>query len=839
VLDGPVLEMGAARERHITIPSGAYGTPFWVVFQPSGDTHRVDSLPWRYQGVVESVRALSAQPAEPPPVYDPPGRDLPVRWHVEAEAAGEIEFMTHRLLDGSGLTQVSSGIPLVEGQVTPATIGGVSVVVDGVEQSAYVEGMGRFQDQSYRSLLVQFPYSLASGHPVAGSVVFGTTPTQPRRAKVPVTQLDMTVEDVNGRATARRLPLRGMSDPKRLGWPDGVAMPSAAWLRHTKVFWDVVPEAEVTSYFAGVQYPDPANGTMMSTATQAQKFNDMWWTWMFEFDYTTSSGAFGAQTVENYANPNRYSGTQPSDWLGIEPPEFYDWRGNFYEPVSFPSFNYYDMVMLCFQRFAMTGDVRVFQMACAYGWTYAYTTWIGRPRAVTGGTRLNGHDMVQEKQYLPEGMGMAYLMTGDPMFLDMLQETSGIKNSGQPDERFTSAGGFAYRFRSASTLAMANEYQGEGRPIARILSGRHWAWRCTRPAAETASPSRETFNWAAAIEDGVNRCLAINRKGNSTRYHARLKSGQVTWASNQATITWDTERAERVTTTPDGLAIVDTWAYPQAAGVRVEWELGGEAQPAEFTNMSHHQGSALAANLSVAGTAGRLWVRVTPTTDFTGGATGGTLGTARVVGVLHGGADAALLEVERVYHNRTIIAGDTSRQPEGYWAYWRDGGCNLNWYSSYNAFMMPMVMDALMKAHDDYNYRRAEIVQAVKDCADWMWSVDWKPQVYDSDRQLYYDWFSFTTYGLGSGWNKCTRREGGSANLTNMYPTNYAWLAKQLQDATYSERARQVFHYAVGTGALDGKRAPYMAAANATSMKIRREFYCYSQVLFAMLRDAP
>jgi hypothetical protein len=93
-----------------------------------------------------------------------------------------------RLATGSGSVLVSSGIPLVKGRLLPQDVGRVRVTVGGTEQAALVEALdGRWPDGTVRAVLVQFPYSVSTGSPVAAQLEFGATRTTSAPAKVAVT----------------------------------------------------------------------------------------------------------------------------------------------------------------------------------------------------------------------------------------------------------------------------------------------------------------------------------------------------------------------------------------------------------------------------------------------------------------------------------------------------------------------------------------------------------------------------------------------------------------------------------------------------------------------------
>ena len=92
-----------------------------------------------------------------------------------------------RMTGGSGTAVVSSGVPLPPGALFPSGLGDVRVVVNGVEQAIYVEGLsGLHADGSLRSVLIQFPYNVG-GAPVAAQVEVGAPRGTTDLAKTAVT----------------------------------------------------------------------------------------------------------------------------------------------------------------------------------------------------------------------------------------------------------------------------------------------------------------------------------------------------------------------------------------------------------------------------------------------------------------------------------------------------------------------------------------------------------------------------------------------------------------------------------------------------------------------------
>jgi hypothetical protein len=81
-----------------------------------------------------------------------------------------VALSAYRLLSGSGTTTLSSGVPLLPGQLPGGTVGNVRLFKGGVEQACYVEviGSGAYSDGTPYSILVQ-----AAG----GSLTNGTADT--------------------------------------------------------------------------------------------------------------------------------------------------------------------------------------------------------------------------------------------------------------------------------------------------------------------------------------------------------------------------------------------------------------------------------------------------------------------------------------------------------------------------------------------------------------------------------------------------------------------------------------------------------------------------------------
>jgi hypothetical protein len=99
-----------------------------------------------------------------------------VIWAQNIFAQTVIDAKVYRHQDGTGECLVSSGFPLPPGLVSEQMIrdGSVIVKVKGVEVAANITALrGRHYDESLRSMLIQFTYSMVQGESVPAQVVIG------------------------------------------------------------------------------------------------------------------------------------------------------------------------------------------------------------------------------------------------------------------------------------------------------------------------------------------------------------------------------------------------------------------------------------------------------------------------------------------------------------------------------------------------------------------------------------------------------------------------------------------------------------------------------------------
>jgi hypothetical protein len=144
-----------------------------------------DTTAWRLVEVLaadDRRAAVAPVPGttQPTPVVPPPDGGT--------AAPRSIALEVRRLVSPSQSDKdvvVSGGIPLAAGMLRPDGADALRVVVDGVEQRAYVRVLaGRHRDGSVRSVSIRFPYDFKKPA-VSGVLEVGVRPTAPRLAQDP------------------------------------------------------------------------------------------------------------------------------------------------------------------------------------------------------------------------------------------------------------------------------------------------------------------------------------------------------------------------------------------------------------------------------------------------------------------------------------------------------------------------------------------------------------------------------------------------------------------------------------------------------------------------------
>ncbi|HNV75951.1 MAG TPA: hypothetical protein PKH96_14830, partial [Gemmatimonadaceae bacterium] len=96
-----------------------------------------------------------------------------------------VALIVTRLTGQAGEALVSSAIPLRRGAIRPDAVSGARLVVDGAPVDAAIEGTtGLHADGSLRSVVVQFRTVLRPGDRVTAWLIWGRSPTGPRRAQL-------------------------------------------------------------------------------------------------------------------------------------------------------------------------------------------------------------------------------------------------------------------------------------------------------------------------------------------------------------------------------------------------------------------------------------------------------------------------------------------------------------------------------------------------------------------------------------------------------------------------------------------------------------------------------
>lgn len=106
-------------------------------------------------------------------------------------------------------------------------------------------------------------------------------------------------------------------------------------------------------------------------------------------------------------------------------------------------------------------------------------------------------------------------------------------------------------------------------------------------------------------------------------------------------------------------------------------------------------------------------------------------------------------------------------------------------------FTTGLLMDALAKYYDQFE-RDPRIITAVRKAADYLWANDWMP----NDHAFRYIERVCPLEGFPTP----------AADLNNLIVGGYAWIYKQTGDATYRQRADEIFAGAVNDGWIGGAK---------------------------------
>lgn len=430
----------------------------------------------------------------------------------------------------SGEVLVSNGVPLQPGAYTlaDAQTGKGRIAVGGVEREAYIVGIGRHPDGSYRSALVQF-LADPDSEPVAVLDLAGVPTTS--RAYTTVAFFD---------ATTGLPPDRVLNDPRKAGQPAACALPTdPAYLMATNI-----AGPGLCTVAEAAALPLVPTGRTKETGAYAdicdQRFD------YYQRDYHLAGLNGGSATsslagvnIANYPDPSPYFDPsfftpepQPSGWTGDEPPAYGVWRARLGQPTSLQShFAAYGGGLTFFQRWARTGDIAYWRLGCAIIWSQVYfERW-----------SYSGTSLQRNLAYLGyvsmdlAGTSSYYLTTGDPEGLDLLIRPNGAGAQGWAFQSYVT-------YNSGATpryTQYADFYSslGEARPVGRELMARLEAWRCTRPGAENHPLCSETKyvnpGWfvgqdmEVCVDDAVTRILTGTARCPDGVWRDKLSSAPV------------------------------------------------------------------------------------------------------------------------------------------------------------------------------------------------------------------------------------------------------------------------------------------------------------------------
>lgn len=435
----------------------------------------------------------------------------------------------------ASVTTASGGIPLAKGALTTAMLVAKTIAVwvdDGgglVEKPAYVRGIGRYSDGSYRSVYFKvnvgtaLPAYLRAEYTGETGKEFGTlrsAPTYPTygfraqvRFGVARTTTDLTTPDWHAThgftdPTSHLPPQLWLEDVRVRGFTPGViAATDPNYLTKCGAFGYFATRAEsenvslVGSTFAAIQTQYRFN---FDEIVRDSRYNGVNQLSVSPFSFSAAFNScnrtvrcqhydVGGNMVSEYfdgpsswlpanpggafspSNPNRDErGTTPEPtWSAETPPQYgmlRDLCGSMVQSGPYEQQNY-DPSMYLYIPYLMTGDLAYYQRAANHAWEYA---WWARWYA-SFGTNVVPWTSGPDYSHQPEGIHYHALLTAEPLSMQFSQA-------------------YAQTTASLSDFADTGSSTAEGRPMARRLQGLMWAQLVTRPTGDSGIASSVALN---------------------------------------------------------------------------------------------------------------------------------------------------------------------------------------------------------------------------------------------------------------------------------------------------------------------------------------------------------
>lgn len=410
-----------------------------------------------------------------------------------------ITYVVTRVQTSDGTTRAAGAIPMAKGQLTPAMVAArkpkftLDIGAGQVEFAAFVKGLGRWDDDSYRSMYVELELGATaipvyvSGTPASmlpGVITFATVRTPADLAK----QFHTTATgfcDASGNPPIAWL--NNSAGIDQMGKTNAViASTDANYLSHCGVVGYLATETESEAL---------ANGQGANALRHKQRFD----TFMVTKHYSDAAVGFRSYNIAKGAPYNSAATDGGEAWRAgfPHPPAYYTLRQKLGE--SSPGggqnsgFAYYDRAQAHMMQYFRTGELNYYFQGLSMGWAYRWKLqWeygdlfgLGNePGIATQSSLFNTQ---------PEQIGLQYFLNGDP-------------------EALTAAEGLANKYSSDTTIGNVTAYNSEARPMAREIMHRLWAWLVTRPSnvaypeGNTAGVNGvESQSWSTLLDDTVTR----------------------------------------------------------------------------------------------------------------------------------------------------------------------------------------------------------------------------------------------------------------------------------------------------------------------------------------------